>query len=259
MYEKVIALQPKDVAEGSNTEAFAGRGLADIARENLKLLEAREAELAAGRKQAETYARPASTSPAAKEQRAPETTSSTPETMISLSPAESRVSAKQAFYRVRKNESLLDIAGRQEVYGDAMKWPSLFRLNASELEKLKVTENLPAEKLPEGLRLKYASKDEVSERLTEMGERLWAVDVTSAKSMSGVVPSSIVLMRKGYQAYLTRSKLAGEEWIRLRVGFYKDILEALKVSEEVKALLNMSETPMPIKIDKQELERFAPY
>jgi hypothetical protein len=33
----------------------------------------------------------------------------------------------------------------------------------------------------------------------------------------------------------------------------------LKVSEEVKALLNMSETPMPIKIERKELERFAGY
>jgi len=41
------------------------------------------------------------------------------------------------------------------------------------------------------------------------------------------------------------------------VGFYKDILEALKASEEVKALLNMSETPMPMKIERKELERFA--
>jgi len=51
----------------------------------------------------------------------------------------------------------------------------------------------------------------------------------------------------------------GALWIRLRVGFCKDILEALKVSEEVKALLNTSETPMPIKIEKKEWERFAVY
>jgi hypothetical protein len=66
-------------------------------------------------------------------------------------------------------------------------------------------------------------------------------------------------MRKGYHAYLTRSQLAGEEWIRLRVGFYKDILEALRVSDEAKVLLQLSETPMPVKIDMKELERFAVY
>ena len=118
---------------------------------------------------------------------------------------------------------------------------------------------MPAEKLPEGLRVKYVSRDEASERLAEAADRLWVVDVASAKSMNAVVPDAILLMRKGYSAYLTKSQLAGEEWIRLRVGFYKDILEALKVSEEVKALLNMPETLMPMKIDKKESERFAAY
>jgi nucleoid-associated protein YgaU len=261
MYEKVIALQPKEVAEESNTGSFAGKGLADIARENMKLLEAREAELAAGRKPVQA-APPSTLSPtASKETATParETKTPAPAAVAALPPAESRVPAKESFYRVKKNESLLDIAGRQDVYGDALKWPSLFRLNRTALEKMKVTDNLPTEKLPEGLRIKYVSRDEASERLVEVADRLWVVDVASSKSVNSVVPYAILLMRKGYHAYLTKSQLAGEEWIRVRVGFYKDILEALKVSEEVKALLNMSETPMPMKIDKKESERFAAY
>jgi tetratricopeptide (TPR) repeat protein len=252
MYEKLIALQPKEVAEESNAGSFAGKGLADIARENLKLLDAREAELAAGRKAAEPAPKVAPTP-------APEAKVSAPAAVAPPPPPEPRLPAKEAFCKVRKNDSLADIAGRQDVYGDALKWPSLFRLNRSALEKMRVTESLPSEKLPEGLRLKYVSRDEAAERLVEVGDKLWVVDVASAKSMSGVVPPAILLMRKGYHAYLSKSHLAGEEWIRLRVGFYKDILEALKVSEEVKASLNMSETPMPMKIDKKELERFAVY
>ena len=46
MYERLIGLQPKDIAEKSNTGSLAGKGLVDIAKENLRLLEAREAELA---------------------------------------------------------------------------------------------------------------------------------------------------------------------------------------------------------------------
>jgi len=259
MYEKVIALQPKDVAEESNTGSFAGKGLADIARENLKLLDAREAELAASRKQVETVPRSTPTSPVSKEPPALQTKGSTPAAVAALPPTESRATAKEAFYKVRKNDSLSDIAGRQEVYGDALKWPSLFRLNRSALEKMRVTESFPVEKLPEGLRLKYVSRDEAATRLAEVADKLWVLDVASAKSMNGVVPSAILLMRKGYHAYLTRSQLAGEEWIRLRGGFYRDILEALKVSDEVKALLNLAETPMPVKIERKELERFAAY
>lgn len=250
MYDRLIGLQPKDVAEESNTGSLAGKGLVDIAKENLKLLEAREAELAASRKPVETAPQATSTSlsPEAKTLPPPEKKG-----------WESQVPAKEAFYKVRKNDSLSDIAARKDVYGDSLKWPSLFRLNRSALEKMKVTESLPVEKLPEGLRLKYVSRDGASENLAAVGDKLWVVDVASAKAMNGVVPHAIFLMRKGYHAYLTKSQLAGEEWIRLRVGFYKDILEALKVSEEVKALLNISETPMPIKIERKELERFAGY
>lgn len=259
MYEKVIALQPKDVAEESNADSFAGKGLADIARENLKLLEAREAELAAGQKAAASAPQAVLASPAPKETAPapPEAKAPAPAVVAVPPPQESRAPAKETFYKVRKNDSLSDIAGRQEVYGDALKWPSLFRLNRSALEKMRVTESFPVEKLPEGLRLKYVSRDEAATRLAEAADKLWVVDVASARSMSGVVPSAILLMRKGHHAYVTKSQLAGEEWIRLRVGFYKDILEALKASEEVKALLNMSETPMPMKIERKELERFA--
>ena len=259
MYEKVIALQPKDVAEESNTGSLAGKGLADIARENLKLLDAREAELAAGQKAAASAPQavlaspaPMETAPAPPEAKAPSAAA-----VAVPPPQESRAPAKETFYKVRINDSLSDIAGRQEVYGDALKWPSLFRLNRSALEKMRVTESFPVEKLPEGLRLKYVSRDEAATRLAEAADKLWVVDVASAKSMSGVVPSAILLMRKGHHAYVTKSQLAGEEWIRLRVGFYKDILEALKASEEVKALLTLSETPMPMKIERKELERFA--
>ncbi len=248
--------------------SFAGKGLADIARENLKLLDARESELAAGRKPVEhpPQAAAAKEDKSSREEKAipRETTRPVPEAKASapaaaVSPTESRAPAKEAFYQVRKNDSLSDIAGRREVYGDALKWPSLFRLNRVALEKMKVTESFAVEKLPEGLRLKYVSRDEAAERLVEVGDKLWVVDVVSAKALSGVVPPAILLLRKGHHAYLTKSQLAGEEWIRVRVGFFKDILEALKVSEEVKGVLNLSETPMPMKIDKKELERFAPY
>ena len=261
MYERLIALQPEDIAEQSNTGSLAGKGLVDIAKENLKLLVAREAELAAARKPVETAPQATSTSLSPKETTLPppEKKGSAPATVSAISPTESQAASKEAFCKVRKNESLLDIAGRQDVYGDALKWPGLFRLNMNSLEKMKATESFATEKLPEGLRLKYVTRDGASENLAAMGDKLWVVDIASAKAMNGVVPSAILLMRKGYHAYLTKSQLAGEEWIRLRVGFYKDILEVLKVSEEVKALLNMSETPMPIKIEKKELERFAGY
>jgi tetratricopeptide (TPR) repeat protein len=94
MYEKVIALQPKEVAEESNTGSFAGKGLADIARENLKLLEAKEAELTARRKPVEPAPQTISTPPDAKavttpppEIKAPAPVAAAPATVTPAPPA----------------------------------------------------------------------------------------------------------------------------------------------------------------------------
>jgi hypothetical protein len=269
-YEKLIALKPDAIAEESNTASLSGKSLVEIARANLKLLEAREEEGAAARKPVETApqgtsakneSKPKDESGVPPEATLPvsEKSRSAPATAAALSPQKSQRPPKEAFYTVRKNDSLLDIAGRKTVYDDALKWPSLFRLNMSAFEKMKMTESLPVERLPEGLRLKYVSREEASEKVAAMAGEAWVVDVASAKSMKELVPFAILLMRKGYHAYLTKSRLAGEDWFRLRVGFYKSILEALTASDSVKAFLNLSETPMPLKIERKEFERFAGY
>ena len=170
MYERLIALQPEEVAEESNTGSFTGKGLVDIAKENLKLLEAREAELAAIRKKEEAAAEATSAVSKDVPLPPPKKEGLAPATAAALSSTESRVLAKEAFYRVRKDESLLDIAGRQDVYGDALKWPSLFRHNLSAMEKMKATESVPAEKLPEGLKLKDESRERASEKRVAMGD-----------------------------------------------------------------------------------------
>jgi len=257
MYERLLALQPEEVAQESNSGSFAGKGLVDIAKANLKLLEAQEAELEASRKTAETAMDRGSSVSKVSTPPPPEKKGPSPSAAAAASSTPSP--AKEVFCKVRKNESLLDIAGRQDVYGDALKWPSLFRLNRDAMEKMKVTESFPMEKLPEGLRLKYVSREQASEKRAAMGDKLWAVDVGSAKAMPGLVPSAISLMRSGYPVYLIKSQLAGEEWVRLRVGFFKDILEALKAGEDIKSLLKTPDTPIPIKIDKKEFEQFAGY
>jgi hypothetical protein len=232
MYKRLIDLQPKDVAEESNTGSLAGKGLVEIAKENLKLLEAREAEIAASRKPAEpapqpaavkeerstkdetlptkdetlpptvekwsasgavaepapqaasmkeemppkdeklfpqketlppavekgsasgTVAKPAPQAASMNEEMPPKDEKLFPqketvpptaekgpasEAVAALAPTESQAPVKEVFCKVRKNESLLDVAGRQDVYGDALKWPSLFRLNMNAMEKIKVT------------------------------------------------------------------------------------------------------------------------
>jgi nucleoid-associated protein YgaU len=269
-YEKLIALKPDVIAVESNNASLTGKGLVEIAKKNLKLLEAEEATIVTARSPVETKPQPASTRNETKQKDenivlhqptlpVAEKTEPGPTAVASLPLKKSHGPPREAFYTVGKDDSLLDIAGCKDVYGDALKWPSLFRLNTRTLGNLKVTESLPMETLPEGLRLKYVSRGEASQNLAAMVDQVWVVDVASAKSMKDLVPLTILLIRKGYHAYLTKSELAGDQWIRLRVGFYKSILGALTASENMKPFLNLSETPMPVKIGRKELERFAGY
>lgn len=259
MYQRLIALQPEEVAEESNSGSFAGKRVVDIAKENLDLLKAQEAELAAGRKVSGTAPEASPSVSIGMSLPPPAEIKPVPSAAAALSSKPSPSSAGEVFCKVGKNESLLDLAGRQDVYGDVLKWPSLFRHNLRTMEKMKAVETLPAGKLPEGLRLKYVSREQASEKRVAMGDRLWGVEVASARAMQALVPSAIALMRKGYAVYLSSSRLAGEEWIRLKVGFYENILEALKASEDIKALLKMPDSPMPMKIDEKEFEQVAGY
>ena len=56
-------------------------------------------------------------------------------------PEEQAVVQKEAgYYRVQKGDSLSKVAGREDVYGNPLMWPSLFRLNMDKLGGIKVAE-----------------------------------------------------------------------------------------------------------------------
>jgi hypothetical protein len=66
-------------------------------------------------------------------------------------------------------------------------------------------------------------------------------------------------MKKGYHVYLIKTDLAGEEWIKLRVGFYPNILEAMAVCEEIRPLIGSSGEPCISRIEVEEFEKNAGY
>jgi len=162
------------------------------------------------------------------------------------------------YYTVKSGDSLSAIAAREDVYGDPSKWPILYRLNTDELGKLKLGEIFPDRELPEGVRLKIISPDEVRENLKTRVHNVWAVNVLSATTNTKIIPPAIRLINNGYPAYITRAKVKGKDWIRLRVGFFKSRTEADTEGKKIMAMLKLADSWVT-KAGKKELEEFGGY
>jgi hypothetical protein len=161
-------------------------------------------------------------------------------------------------YKVRKGDSLFSIAGREDVYGDPIKWPSLFRLNMDQLSEIEALKGLNQEDLPEGLDLRFVTAQEAQKNLAKLGPKSWVVNVLSSRTPEKLLPPALKLMQNGYRVYIMTVEVKGEEWMRLRVGFFEDKSEAAEAGREIISVLN-SGKPWIVKIDQRELEEFGGY
>ena len=168
--------------------------------------------------------------------------------------------AKQepGYYYIKKGDSLARIAGRKDVYGDPLKWPILCRSNMDTLGKMAVWEDLADRPLLEGMRLKIITPDEKKENLKKRANNVWIVNVISTPNKKEIIPATMKLMEEGYLAYITRTKVKGKDYMRLRVGFFGKKAEADAAGEKIKALLNMGD-PWKTKAGKEEFKEFAGY
>ena len=162
------------------------------------------------------------------------------------------------YYIVKEGESLSGIASRGDVYRDPLKWPFLYRRNLDKLAKLPLGKLLPDSKLPEGLRLKIVSLDEVRQNLRARRHKPWVVNVVSTTTSERINPFAVNLIINGYLVYITRVKVKGRDWTRLRVGFFKDRTDADKQGERIMAMLKLTDSWVT-KVDKEELEKFGGY
>lgn len=162
------------------------------------------------------------------------------------------------YYIVKKDDSLSSISGREDVYGDPAKWPIVYRLNMDNLGNLGLGENFPDRELSEGVRLKIITPDEARENLKKRANDLWVVNIISATTKGEVIPPAIRLIKDGYKVYFTKVKVKGNEWMRLRVGFFKNKTEADAEGQEIMAMLNFSDS-WTTKIGKREFAEFGGY
>jgi hypothetical protein len=162
------------------------------------------------------------------------------------------------FYIAKKGDSLSSIAAREDVYGDLLKWPILYRLNMDKLGKLQLGEGLPDGEIPDGLRLRILSPSEVTENLKRIVHNVWAVSVLSSTTDQEIISAAIRLIRNGYPAYITRAKVKGKDWMRLRVGFFKNRTDADKEGKKIMSMLNLHDSWIT-EVGKEELEEFGGY
>jgi len=160
------------------------------------------------------------------------------------------------YYVVKKGDSLASIAGRPDVYGDPLKWPILCRSNVDKLGKMQAREDFADRNLPEGTRLKIVTPDEKKENLKTRGNNVWVVNVLSTPNTKEIIPATVKLVKEGYTAYITRAKVKGQDYMRLRVGFFGDKAEADAEGKKIKALLNLGE-PWKTKAGEEEFKDFG--
>ncbi len=175
------------------------------------------------------------------------------------SPEKGATSGKEpGIYLVKKGESLSSISGQAEVYGNPLNWPILFRYNMGKLSGVKLEEDLPDRMIPEEVRLKIVTPEEVKENLKERSDKFWVINIISTTTGKEVVPSAIKLIKGGYSVYITRAMVKGKSYQRLRVGFFKNQAEAAAEGKKVMSLLKTTEF-WPTTVTKSEHEAFAGY
>ena len=159
---------------------------------------------------------------------------------------------------VQKGDTLFKIAGRKDVYGDPLKWTSLFRLNMKKLGTMKIAGNFQDKEIPEGLDLRFVTSQEAAKNLIKLREKPWVVNVFSSRTSKKIVPAALKLMKKGYHIYITTVTIKGKEWMRLRSGFFKNRSEATAAAGKIKLVFKEDDAWIT-KVGKVEQERFGGY
>jgi hypothetical protein len=160
------------------------------------------------------------------------------------------------YYVVKKGDTLAAIAARKDVYQDYLKWPILLRFNLDELSHLPVDAYFQEKELPAGMKMKIVTPRSVKTSGKKGADKHWVVNVLSSKANEKIVPPAVTLIKKGYPMYIARADVKGEEWMRLRVGFFTKKAEADELGKEIKALMNF-ENSWTTRADQKEYEEFA--
>lgn len=161
-------------------------------------------------------------------------------------------------YIVQKGDSLSSISSSLDSYDDPLKWIHIYYLNKDDLGNMDINEKLPDVELEQGLRLKIHIPEDFDQYLKKRDGNFWVINVLSARTNKKIVPNAVKLIKNGYQPYITKIRIKGEDWMRLRIGFFREKKDAMEVGEKIKPVLNLSEI-WAAKIENSELDDFGRY
>jgi hypothetical protein len=168
----------------------------------------------------------------------------------------SKAREDHGLYSVKKGDTLSGIAARADVLKDPLKWPMLLSLNKDTLGEWATGENLPDRELPPGTKLKVITAKEARGSLKKTTGNLWVVNVISSTSSAEIIPPAATLVKQGYPVYIVRANVKGKDYLRLRVGFFKNRSEADETGKKIKEQLSFQES-WSTKADKEEYEEVA--
>ncbi|MGE5841200.1 MAG: SPOR domain-containing protein [Deltaproteobacteria bacterium] len=160
---------------------------------------------------------------------------------------------EQGIYSAKTGDTLSSISARPEVLKDPLKWPILLRLNRDKMGEWAGGDVLPDRELPQGAKIKVLTAPEARVSLKKESSTFWVVNVLSTTSGAEIAPPAVTLVKQGYPVYIVRANVKGKDYMRLRVGFFKNKEEADEMGKKVKTLLNFQDS-WSTRADKEEYE-----
>ncbi|HDM10552.1 MAG: SPOR domain-containing protein [Deltaproteobacteria bacterium] len=172
--------------------------------------------------------------------------------------AQSKITEQGGWYETQGSDTLALVAGSPRVYSDPYKWPSLLRLNLDKLEPFGLTRGLELRKLPQGLRLRYLTPKEVEENRKKLNGCRWVVSILSDRNSDELSPLAVDLIKNGLSVYIARAEIKGEQWLRLRTGFFPSLDEAKRIRAKVEEITGLKGLWLA-KISDKEFDEYAGY
>jgi len=164
----------------------------------------------------------------------------------------------EGVYISKKGDTLSIIAGKENVMGDSLKWPMLYRMNIKGLADMGAGADLPDRPLPEGIKLDLVTDEMLKRNLKAMPEKFWVINILSSTAKEKIIPVAVKLLKEGYYVYISKATVKGKEWLRLRVGFFQSRNVSDIKGKRVKDILNIQDI-WATKIGKDEFQEYAGY
>lgn len=163
-----------------------------------------------------------------------------------------------AHYKVKAGDTLASIAAQPQMYGDPMMWPILYRHNLKELAVLHEGAGLPTASLPHGTRLLVATPHEIEVMKKNRAAEPWVINVLSTAIGDKAADAAARLAKGGQVVYLTKARVEGKDWIRVRVGYFRTKADAEKEGERILRSLSLDKIWVA-KVGPEEFEKYGGY